>query len=71
MSITRTRKALYDMGIDSTKLKKSAAKGTAPALTAISTADGADAATTQALANGTKAKVNEIITLLKNAGLAS
>ena len=32
-----------------------------PATTAISTADGSDAATTQALANATKAKVNTLI----------
>jgi len=36
---------------------------------AISTADGSDAGTTQALANATKTTVNAILTALKNAGI--
>jgi predicted RecA/RadA family phage recombinase len=36
---------------------------------AITTANGSDAATTQALANATKTTVNEILTALKNAGI--
>ena len=35
----------------------------------MSTADGSDAATTQALANALKAKVNAIITALSDSGL--
>jgi len=41
----------------------------AAVVAAISTADGSDAATTQALANATKTTVNAILTALKNAGL--
>ena len=43
----------------------------ADAVTDISTADGSDAATTQALANATKAKVNELLGELRTAGLLS
>jgi predicted RecA/RadA family phage recombinase len=43
--------------------------GQAVVIAAISTADGSDAATTQALANATKAKVNAILVALKDAGL--
>lgn len=35
----------------------------------IATADGSDAATTQALANATKAKVNELLASLRGAGV--
>ncbi len=52
--------------------KKGDANGSispATSVAAISTADGSDAGTTQTLANSTKAKVNEILTVLKNAGL--
>lgn len=38
-------------------------------VTAISTADGSDAGTTQTLANATKAKVNSILVALKAAGI--
>lgn len=42
-----------------------AAKAAIAALTTITTPDGSDATTTQALANATKAKVNAIIAALK------
>lgn len=56
---------------DTTGYVKLNATGQAQAATAaaIDTADGSDAATTQALANATKAKVNDILTALKAAGL--
>lgn len=41
----------------------------AAVVAAVSTADGSDAATTQALANALKTKVNAILTALKDAGL--
>lgn len=43
--------------------------GVSANVAAISTADGSDAATTQALANATKTKVNAILTALQNAGI--
>lgn len=42
-----------------------------PAIANITTADGSDAETTQALANATKAKVNQILVALRNAGIIS
>lgn len=41
----------------------------AAAVANIATADGSDAATTQALANATKAKVNDLLAKLRTAGL--
>jgi hypothetical protein len=43
--------------------------GQAAAVTDITTADGSDAATTQALANATKAKVNALLASLRAAGI--
>lgn len=40
-------------------------KAEVSAVTAISTPDGSDPATTQALANACKAKINELLTALK------
>ena len=40
-----------------------------PAIADIATADGSDPATTQALANATKAKVNAILAMLRAAGI--
>lgn len=40
-----------------------------PAVADIATANGSDAATTQALANATKAKVNELLAALRTAGV--
>lgn len=40
-----------------------------PAIANIATADGSDPATTQALANATKAKVNAILAALRAAGV--
>lgn len=45
--------------------KGSLAKAEIQALTAIATADASDPATTQALANATKAKLNAVIAALK------
>ncbi len=71
MSMTRARKDLYDLGVSLNKLKTMAPNAAAPALTAVTTPDATDAATVITLANANKAKINQIITLLKNAGLAS
>lgn len=47
----------------------STAKGPQAAIADIATADGSDAATTQALANATKAKINTLLAELRTAGI--
>lgn len=71
MSMTRARKDLYDLGVSLAKLKTMAPTAAAPALAAVSTANATDLATAQALANANKVAINNVITILKNAGLAT
>lgn len=66
MSMTRFRKDAYDMGISVAQLKALAPAGFTPTVVAnISTADATDAATTQALTNTEKAKINELLNALR------
>lgn len=51
------------------EIYKLATERVAATVAAEATANGSDAATTQALANALKTKVNAILTALKNAGL--
>jgi len=62
----KIRKVLQDyLGAVETNALTAAQRTAVNALTAVSTADGSDAATTQALANANKAKINAIIAALK------
>lgn len=61
-SLPRTLKALYDWLASGGAVKE---KTQVAALTVISTADATDPATTMALANINKAKINAIIAALK------
>ncbi len=71
MSMTRTRKDLYDLGISINKLKTVASTDVAPALSSVTAANATDLATAITLANANKVAINAIVTLLKNAGAAS
>lgn len=71
MSMTRARKDLYDLGVSLAKLKTMAPPTAAPALAAVSTANATDATTVITLANANKVAINAIVTILKNAGLAT
>jgi hypothetical protein len=55
---------VVELRVNGTKIDTTSA-ATIAALTAVSTADGSDAATTQALANALKVKVNAIITAIQ------
>lgn len=64
---TAVKAALTGDATGQVRLEPGARK--AATVAAIATADGSDAATTQALANATKTSVNAILTALKNAGI--
>lgn len=64
-----TAKRYISAGSEATELKKMSQGRVSTVIAAIATANGSDPATTQALANANKAKINELIAALKTAGL--
>lgn len=68
MSMTRVRSALYNLGINLTRLKN-AFTGNATAITDVSTANATDLTTAQALANANKAKINALLAELRLRGI--
>ena len=68
MSMTRVRKALYDIGVNLTRLK-AAFTGNATAITDVTTANATDLATAQALTNANKAKINALLAELRLRGI--